>query len=108
MRRFCGLKVYDIYGYFHVIIMHGCGKIEPLLTDSIAAGLDVIQALQANTGMDVRELKKMRQAACLFWKHIGARVQKREENSRGRIKKEDSGGKRRRRIYIPLRPQHAA
>ena len=37
--------------------MHSCGLIEPFLPDLIEAGLDVIQALQANTGMDVVELK---------------------------------------------------
>ena len=37
--------------------MHSCGYIEPFLPDLIEAGLDVIQAVQANTGMDVRELK---------------------------------------------------
>jgi len=33
--------------------MHSCGYIEPLLPDLIEAGLDVIQALQANTGMNL-------------------------------------------------------
>ena len=38
-------------------MMHSCGFIEPLLPDLIEAGLDVIQAIQANTGMDVVALK---------------------------------------------------
>lgn len=38
--------------------MHSCGFIEPLLPDLIEAGLDVIQAIQANTGMDVVNLKE--------------------------------------------------
>lgn len=37
--------------------MHSCGFIEPLLPDLIEAGLDVIQAIQANTGMSVVDLK---------------------------------------------------
>lgn len=37
--------------------MHSCGYIEPFLPDLIEAGLDVIQALQANTGMSVVDLK---------------------------------------------------
>lgn len=37
--------------------MHSCGKIECLLPDLVEAGLDVIQALQANTGMNVIDLK---------------------------------------------------
>ena len=38
--------------------MHSCGYIEPLLPDLIEAGLNVIQALQANTGMHVADLKR--------------------------------------------------
>ena len=38
-------------------LMHSCGYIEPFLPDLIEAGLDVIQALQANTGMSVVDLK---------------------------------------------------
>ena len=38
--------------------MHSCGYIEPLLPDLIKAGLNVIQALQANTGMHVADLKR--------------------------------------------------
>ena len=38
--------------------MHSCGYIEPFLPDLIDAGLDVIQALQVNTGMNVVDLKK--------------------------------------------------
>ena len=37
--------------------MYSCGFIEPLLPDLIEAGLDVIQAIQANTGMSVVDLK---------------------------------------------------
>ena len=37
--------------------MHSCGFIEPFLPDLIEAGLDVIQALQANTGMTLTKLK---------------------------------------------------
>ena len=39
------------------LIMHSCGKIAPLLPRLIEVGVDVIQALQANTGMDVVELR---------------------------------------------------
>lgn len=38
--------------------MHSCGYIEPFLPGLIEAGLDVIQALQANTGMHIRSLKE--------------------------------------------------
>lgn len=37
--------------------MHSCGCIEPFMEDIIEAGVDVIQALQANTGMSVVGLK---------------------------------------------------
>lgn len=46
------LHAHDIYFF-----MHSCGYIEPLLPDLIEAGLNVIQALQANTGMHVADLK---------------------------------------------------
>ena len=38
-------------------LMHSCGYIEPLLPDLIEGGLHVIQAIQANTGMDLVDLK---------------------------------------------------
>jgi len=37
--------------------MHSCGYIEPFLPGLVEAGLDVIQAIQANTGMHVKDLK---------------------------------------------------
>lgn len=51
-------------------MMHSCGKIESLLPDLIEAGLDVIQALQANTGMDVRDLKKQYGTKLTFFGNI--------------------------------------
>lgn len=38
-------------------MMHSCGYIEPFLPGLIEAGLDVIQAIQANTGMHIKDLK---------------------------------------------------
>lgn len=38
-------------------MMHSCGYIEPFLPGLVEAGLDVIQAIQANTGMHVKALK---------------------------------------------------
>ena len=38
-------------------IMHSCGYIEPFLPGLVEAGLDVIQAIQANTGMHIKDLK---------------------------------------------------
>lgn len=37
--------------------MHSCGYIEPFLPGLVEAGLDVIQAIQANTGMHLKTLK---------------------------------------------------
>ena len=37
--------------------MHSCGYIEPFIPGLIEAGLDVLQAIQANTGMHVKDLK---------------------------------------------------
>lgn len=60
------LKENNIY-YF----MHSCGKIESLLPDLIDAGLDVIQALQANAGMNIAELKKTVGEKLTFFGNIG-------------------------------------
>jgi len=38
-------------------MMHSCGYIEPFLPGLVEAGLDVIQAVQANTGMHIKDLK---------------------------------------------------
>lgn len=46
------LHANDIYFF-----MHSCGYVEPFLPYLIDAGLDVIQALQANTGMTLLDLK---------------------------------------------------
>lgn len=50
--------------------VHSCGKIDTLLPDFIRAGIDVVQPLQANTGMDVRELKKEFGQDLTFWGNI--------------------------------------
>ena len=52
-------------------LMHSCGKIESLLPDLIDAGLDVIQALQVNTGMDVVDLKARFGDKLTFFGNIG-------------------------------------
>jgi len=51
--------------------MHSCGKIEPFIEEFIDAGLDVLQAIQANTGMDVVKLKKQYGDKLTFWGNIG-------------------------------------
>lgn len=38
-------------------MMHSCGYIEPFIPGLIEAGLDVLQAIQANTGMHIKDLK---------------------------------------------------
>lgn len=52
-------------------MMHSCGKIEQFIPDLIDAGLDVIQALQANTGMDVCDLKEKYGDKLTFFGNIG-------------------------------------
>ncbi|MBN1623202.1 MAG: hypothetical protein JXN10_05830 [Clostridia bacterium] len=52
------------------LFMHSCGKIESLIPDFIDAGIDVIQALQANTGMDVVKLKQKFGNKIVFWGNI--------------------------------------
>ena len=52
------------------VLMHSCGKIESFIPDFIDAGIDVIQALQANTGMDVVKLKEEFGNRIAFWGNI--------------------------------------
>ncbi len=52
------------------LFMHSCGKIESFIPDFIDAGIDVLQALQANTGMDVVKLKKEYGNNIAFWGNI--------------------------------------
>ncbi len=52
-------------------LMHSCGKIEGRLPDLIEAGLDVIQAIQANTGMDISKMKETVGDKITFWGNIG-------------------------------------
>ena len=40
-------------------IMHSCGEVAPLIPDFIEEGLDVLQALQANTTLHIAKLKKL-------------------------------------------------
>jgi len=53
------------------LCMHSCGKIEPFIDEFIDAGLDVLQAIQANTGMDVVKLKEQYGDQLTFWGNIG-------------------------------------
>lgn len=54
--------------------VHSCGKIDALLPDFIRAGIEVVQPLQANTGMDVLELKKEFGKDLTFWGNIDERA----------------------------------
>ncbi len=60
------LRENNIY-YF----MHSCGNIKTLIPDLIEAKLDVIQALQANTGMNVADMKKEFGDKITFFGNIG-------------------------------------
>ncbi|MDX1359365.1 MAG: uroporphyrinogen decarboxylase family protein [Clostridia bacterium] len=52
------------------VFMHSCGKIESFIPDFIEAGIDVLQALQANTGMDVVKLKEKYGDSIVFFGNI--------------------------------------
>lgn len=60
-------------------MMHSCGYIEPFIPRLLEAGLDVLQAIQANTGMHVKELKPKFGDKLTFWGNIS--VQKFSEGS---------------------------
>ena len=53
--------------------LHACGKTELLFDDFIECGLDVIQPLQAHSGLDVRNLKPKYGDRLTFWGNIDAR-----------------------------------
>ena len=60
-------------------MMHSCGYIEPFIPRLVEAGLDVLQAIQANTGMHVKTLKPKFGDKLTFWGNIS--VQKFSEGS---------------------------
>ena len=51
-------------------LMHSCGYIEPFIPGLVEAGLDVLQAIQANTGMHVKTLKPKFGEKLAFWGNI--------------------------------------
>ena len=55
-------------------LMHSCGYIEPFIPALIESGLDVLQAIQANTGMHVKELKPKFGDKLTFWGNIAVRA----------------------------------
>lgn len=59
------LKANGIY-----FMMHSCGYIEAFIPDLIEAGLDVLQAIQANTGMHIKDLKPKFGDKLTFWGNI--------------------------------------
>ena len=55
-------------------LMHSCGYIEPFIPALIESGLDVLQAIQANTGMHVKELKPKFGDKLTFWGNIAVKA----------------------------------
>jgi len=55
------------------VLLHSCGKIETLIPRFIEAGLDAIQPLEAKTGQDVRELKKLYDNKIVFFGNMDIR-----------------------------------
>lgn len=51
-------------------MMHSCGYIEPFIPRLVEAGLDVLQAIQGNTGMHVKDLKPKFGDKLTFWGNI--------------------------------------
>ncbi len=51
-----------LFDFFHShnmpVILHSCGRVEPLIPDLIDAGLDCLQPLEVKAGMDVVKLKR--------------------------------------------------
>jgi len=52
-------------------LMHSCGKIDSLIPLFIEEGLDVLQPLQANTGLDIVKLKQQYGKDITFFGNIG-------------------------------------
>jgi uroporphyrinogen decarboxylase len=52
--------------------LHCCGNCRPLLTDLIECGLNVLQPLQVQAGMDIRELMPQYGERLTFWGNISA------------------------------------
>lgn len=54
------------------LFLHSCGNIVDFIPDFIEAGIDVLQPLQANTGMDVVKLKEQFGNSIVFFGNISA------------------------------------
>lgn len=68
------------------LFIHSCGKIEPLISEFIDAGIDVLQAIQANTGMDVVKLKAEFGDSMVFFGNIAeAKLAGTKEDIKGEI-----------------------
>ena len=52
--------------------LHCCGNAEAIFEDLIECGVDVIQPLEAKSGLDVRELRKTYGDRVTFWGNINA------------------------------------
>jgi len=50
--------------------LHCCGNCEEIIPDFIECGLNVLQPLQAHSGMDVRKLKPLYGDKLTFWGNI--------------------------------------
>jgi len=53
------------------LIQHSCGKVDSFIPSLIEAGLDVLQAIQVNTGQDIVKLKKLYGKQLTFFGNIG-------------------------------------
>jgi uroporphyrinogen decarboxylase len=63
-----------IHGYGIPLIMHSCGKIQPLLAGIFDAGVDGLQAIEAGTGQDVAEFAQAVGNKMAFLGNINAKA----------------------------------
>lgn len=80
------------------VIMHSCGKIESLLPYLIEAGLDGIEPIEAKTGQDIRDLKKLYGGKITFFGNMDVRKlsgskEDIEEEVLGKLKYAMDGGR---------------
>ena len=77
-REFCfpliKARCENVRQYVDYIFLHSCGNTLPLIDMFIEAGINCLQSLQANAGMDVSKLQEKYAGRMIFWGGISVEI----------------------------------
>ncbi|PKL47781.1 MAG: hypothetical protein CVV39_05245 [Planctomycetes bacterium HGW-Planctomycetes-1] len=77
-RQFClpiiKARCENVRQYVDYIFLHSCGNTLPLIDMFIEAGINCLQSLQPQAGMDIGELQKKYEGKMLFWGGISSEI----------------------------------